>query len=326
MNEGLDDLLVGCDSPDPEGEPHRQRRRAILRRHPEIRALYGHDPRVGWITAAVVLGQLGIAATFASAARHGCLLASPWIITAAAWLVGAFAAKWCGVAIHEASHNLVLRGARANRWLAMLANVPVLAPSAMTFRRWHLGHHTFLGIRGRDNDLATRAEVRWLSGSPVLKLLWLTFYVFFGTLGRQFLRAPNRWELINWGTQLTAVALILFLLGPTAVAYLALSVFFGFGLHPVAGHFIHEHYLWSPRQETYSYYGPLNALTLNLGYHVEHHDFLGVPSARLPELHRLAREWYGHLASHDSWTKVMWHFVVTPHLGHGSRRLRAQAR
>ena len=61
--------------------------------------------------------------------------------------------------------------------------------------------------------------------------------------------------------------------------------------------------------ETFSYYGPLNILTYNVGLHNEHHDFPAIPWTRLPKLRALASEFYEPLPQHHSWTYVFYQFI-----------------
>jgi sphingolipid delta-4 desaturase len=117
--------------------------------------------------------------------------------------------------------------------------------------------------------------------------------------------------------------------GGNALWYLILSSFLAGSLHPCAAHFIAEHYVFSratvtaqnppqkgvPTPETYSYYGPLNLLTYNVGLHNEHHDFPAIPWTRLPMLNGMASEFYETLPYHESWVWVLWQFIWDKEVG-----------
>jgi sphingolipid delta-4 desaturase len=87
------------------------------------------------------------------------------------------------------------------------------------------------------------------------------------------------------------------------------STFFGIGLHPLGARWIQEHYTFVPGQETYSYYGILNRLAFNIGYHNEHHDLMKVPWVHLPKVKKLAPEFYDHLHAHRSLTRVLFQWL-----------------
>ena len=65
----------------------------------------------------------------------------------------------------------------------------------------------------------------------------------------------------------------------------------------------------APGQETYSYYGPLNKVSFNVGYHNEHHDIVTVPWSKLPEVRRIAPEFYDSLQSYSSWSSLLVRFI-----------------
>lgn len=301
------------------GEPHMLRRRRILAEHPEVRQFFGYDERTTWVTFGVFFAQLALTSWVAS-------VGSWWVTVLTAYLLGAVFNHWLGQTIHETSHNLAARTPRENRWLALFANLPLVIPIAMTFHRYHIDHHTYLGVDGEDTDLPTKWEVRWIGASRWRKAVWLFLYMFvYAFRGLTFAKTPNRREVLNVCIQAIATYVWFVAFGWHGVVFLALSTFFGHSLHPVAAHFIHEHYVFTEGQETYSYYGPLNLVTFNVGYHNEHHDFMNVPGWRLPALRRALQPHYETLAAHRSWTYVLWLFIVDRSIGFGNRIIRSRA-
>ncbi|KAJ3365775.1 Sphingolipid delta(4)-desaturase DES1 [Allomyces javanicus] len=302
---------------DDMDEPHMKRRLAITAKHPEVKELYGIDTNTKWVTLALVSTQVALAYAFG---------AGPWkdahwgYMVAVAYVVGATITGVFGVLIHECSHNLAFKTPILNRFLGLIVNVGIVFPISASFRRYHLEHHTFQGVYGKDPDLPLAIEWKLIKGSKVLKLLWVFCFPFLYVLrGALMLKTPQTWEIINWIWTISSDLAVFSLCGPRGLAYLALSLWFGYGLHPAAAHFIQEHYTWNGGQETYSYYGSLNGPFMNIGYHNEHHDFTKVPWSKLPAIRAMAPEFYDTIAYHTSWVRVIYEFVMKDELGPQSR-------
>ena len=127
----------------------------------------------------------------------------------------------------------------------------------------------------------------------------------------------------NVTIQLAFNAALVAAAGWGGLAYLLLSNIFSLGLHPLGGRWIQEHYVMHPGQETSSYYGPMNALVFNAGYHNEHHDVMRVPWMKLPLLKRLAPEFYDTLEAHHSWTALLWRFLTDDRVTPFNRTIRS---
>ncbi|KAK7754838.1 sphingolipid delta-4 desaturase [Diatrype stigma] len=307
-------------------EPHRTRRLAIIKAHPEVTKLCGPEPLTKYVVLLVVSTQLLCAYLL----RDAAFFSLPFWATA--YVIGATANQNLFLAIHEISHNLAFRSATANRLFAILANLPIGVPYSASFRPYHLTHHKSLGVDGLDTDLPTALEAV-VFDSVLGKAFFCTFQIFFYALRPMCVYAvPFTWvSAANLAVQLAFDAALVRACGSRALLYLLLSSFLAGSLHPTAGHFIAEHYVYPesvadpvrqrdpdngvPVPETFSYYGPLNWLTYNVGLHNEHHDFPAVPWTRLPELHRVAREFYRDLPQHRSWTYVIWQFIFDESVG-----------
>jgi sphingolipid delta-4 desaturase len=221
---------------------------------------------------------------------------------------------------HEISHCLAFRKPFHNRVLAIIGNLPLVVPVANKFREYHHDHHLFLGVDGGDVDLPTVLEAKWIS-STLAKAIYGFFYlVVYGVRPLIVRPKPATFaDVVNWVVVMACNGLVLWGWGFKSLIYLLAGSILGGGLHPLAGHLIAEHYMFEPGQETYSYYGPLNVLSYNVGFHNEHHDFPQIPQTRLYRLKEIAPEYYKPLYQHMSWCWVIWKFLTDPTIGPWSR-------
>ncbi|KIW12650.1 hypothetical protein PV08_09928 [Exophiala spinifera] len=313
-------------------EPHRTRRQAIIKAHKEVLQLCGPEPLTKYLVLAVVLLQI----TCASLLRNSAVFSWPFFLTA--YIVGASANQNLFLAIHEISHNLAFRTPIYNRLFAIFANLPIGIPYSAGFRQYHLTHHKSLGVDGVDTDLPTALEAIFLD-SVLGKAFFCTFQlIFYAIRPMMVYKIPfGPVHYTNIVAQIVFDILILRYLGTKALVYLLMSSFLAGSLHPCAAHFISEHYVFSkspmvngkmpkdvPIPETFSYYGPLNVLTYNVGYHNEHHDFPAIPWTRLPKVYEIAREFYDPLPCHKSWPLVLWQFITDKEVGMWCRVKRAE--
>jgi len=303
-----------------EINPHKLRVKQILKEHPEVKQLIGKNPMSVWAIIGLVAFQVVVAYFLRDSYW--------WLIFVVAYFAGAFASHALWVLIHETSHNLLFKGKAGNYLAGILANTPHLFPSSVAFQYHHIRHHAYQGIHHHDADLPDFWEARLFSKNSVTKAFWLLLFPIFQvfhTIRMQESKKIDFWIVLNWVVQITFDVAIFYFLGPKAFVYLLASFFFSVGLHPVGARWIQEHYLTlSDEQETYSYYGPLNKVAFNVGYHNEHHDFPSIPWNKLPQLRKKASNHYDALYFHPSWTKLFFRFIFDKNLSVHSRILRKE--
>jgi sphingolipid delta-4 desaturase len=126
-------------------EPHRTRRMAIIKAHPEVHffplpsphkliqprqvtKLCGPEPLTKWTVLLVVSIQILAAYSLQNTAF--------WTVRfwGTAYVLGATANQNLFLAIHEISHNLAFREAWKNRAVAVFANLPIGVPYSASFR------------------------------------------------------------------------------------------------------------------------------------------------------------------------------------------------
>ncbi|CAD5110776.1 DgyrCDS142 [Dimorphilus gyrociliatus] len=291
-------------------EPHATRRKEIMAKYPQVKKLMGCDPNMKYKVTALILMQL-----------IACYLvkdSSFLTIFIVSYCFGGVINHSLTLAIHEISHNLAFGHSKLlwNRWLGIWANLPLGIPMSISFKKYHLEHHKYQGDVDKDMDVPHELEAK-LFTTTLLKFVWLLLQPVFYAL-RPLVVNPKPvtlLEIANTIIQVIFDIIIVYTMGWRSLIYLAFGTFTAMGLHPVAGHFISEHYMFVKGYETYSYYGRLNWITFNVGYHNEHHDFPSIPGCNLPKLKEMVPEYYDNLPCHNSWCKVLWEFIFNPDIG-----------
>jgi len=294
-------------------EPHASRRKLIKAKHPEVVKLFGPEPLTKWVVLFLVAVQC-----FAAYMMRD--MAWTWQFWVTSYVVGGTATQALFLAIHEITHNLAFKNFDHNKYLAFFANLPIAIPYSTAFKGYHLEHHKYQGLEGVDTDLPTKFEGIFLSnvlGKVFFAICQIIFYAVRPMVVKQ--QQFTKWHALNWAIVFAFDATVVYNFGMGPIFYFLASDFMAGSLHPCAAHFLAEHYVFVGETETYSYYGPLNMLTFNVGYHNEHHDFPNIAWTNLPKLKAMAPEFYDNLPYHKSWPMVIWKFITDPNVSTWNR-------
>jgi sphingolipid delta-4 desaturase len=296
-------------------EPHAIRRRAILEKYPEIQKLFKREPyssmfcvvmihviqttfcyimkEYEWSWGAVVLFALTIGTIF----NHGLF-----------------------VLIHDITHFNCFASTRNNQIAAIFANLPQIIPSAIAFGRYHRDHHFYMGDPLLDPDIPTGIEIKFFK-TIFRRLCFISLLPFFYAL-RPYFKKPKSISLMEFLNILSCAIygyLIYHFFTLKSLIYLFACTYSGLSIHPVGAHVIAEHYEFFKSQDTYSYYGWINWINFNMGYHVEHHDFPSIPWYNLPKVRVIAPDFYDNLPTIDSYVKVILKYIFDGNIGPWSR-------
>ena len=138
----------------PDAVWHRERARAILKAHPEVKDLFGYCRWTAVFCIGAAALQIGLAATAG--------LSTWWVGLVMAYVIGAPLNIVLFQLAHECDHCLVFKKPRWNRWLFTVTSLPMFLFGHHTWWIDHIVHHNDMGAtkdfitRRRSFFLATR--------------------------------------------------------------------------------------------------------------------------------------------------------------------------
>jgi sphingolipid delta-4 desaturase len=330
--------------PDSEREDavwHRERAKAMIKAHPEIKDLFGNDASTAFWCLAAAGAQIALAVVAGYVPW--------WLVIATAWLIGSSINIMLFQLGHECVHGLVFKRPVWNRVMFTITTLPMFLSGHHTWWAEHLVHHTDMGAkkdfisRRRTFFLATRLDsplflpysLFMLTMQIARSVVGLVMYLCGLLLGRvkpseRTLAVLADEHLVSgykkdgaetWAVwypliNLVVCAALFAVSGWKPLVYLLLSqAFFTGFLHPYCLGWVlgisHFHGARS-YQPTASHYGRvINLVSFNAGLHVEHHDLMTIPWRRLWKLREIAPEYYENLTPIRSYTMLALQFVFS---------------
>lgn len=300
--------------------------RELLRRHPQARELVGTDWRGALALPVIMALHWGMAALVGGASGSLSWAWAALAAFAAAFFFGQVVLHSAGALLHDTAHRAVFRD-RGPKLAFDLGLELILASFSrqLTYQHEHVtSHHRYMGDYERDyehedvcallarRDYTARHPRRQrvvTLGIMLLHLLPFGFLVtdhlvpwFYrrvtGRMARDTARRipatqPPAWERrVFIAASVAANVGLLAAFGFWAWLYhnWALSIFLGKCGVTNLGQSLAEHEGDNAQVPTRSYYGWMNLILFNTGYHNEHHTLASVPWSRLPALRRMAPE------------------------------------
>ncbi|MEM7759745.1 MAG: fatty acid desaturase [Cyanobacteria bacterium P01_A01_bin.40] len=282
---------------------HIERSQEILRQYPEIKQYFGNYPPSILAIALLVALQWLVAWLIKDL---------PWyFVGVIAFFLGQFILHSLGIFVHEAAHNLIFRTKFGSRFALFLIVCGSLSFSeSLTYIGIHgKTHHLQLNDYQYDHELWDRNRVKFALNHPTWRTIESLFHLLPGGViftdaiiamivkadprqikSAQVSRGFNSLLII---TSLSLYTFAWFIFSPQATLYLFWSLTLmasNWGI-TFRGQSIAEHHIYQ-QGKTFSTYHWTNILLFNTGYHDEHHTFPNVPWIYLPQLKRIAPEYF----------------------------------
>lgn len=235
------------------------------------------------------------------------------------WLIGGTLLNSITLGMHEVSHNHAFKSFSHNRILSLICDVSIGLPVSESFRRYHHLHHYEFNKVGLDTDLPSNIE-RLIFKGKLGKFIWVLLQGFFYSIRPNIIKPLEitKIQLLSYILNIIRF-IILYQINIKAALFSIIAILIGTGLHPFASHFIAEHFYNENKYETASYYGWMNILTFNVGYHVEHHDFPHIPGSKLPLLHKITNEYKNDIPIIKSWFLYLIKFIMDDNISLDNR-------